>query len=277
MSYEALYRQMGISRQAYHQQRKREALRQVQEQSIIAEVRRQRHRQPNLGGRKLLWQLRSFLVSSGIAIGRDRFFRLLDEHALLVKRRRSGVRTTQSKHGFAVAGNLLKQTRLSQPNQAWVSDITYIRTLEGFSYVALITDAYSRAIVGYDVSASLAIEGSLQALSRAIGSQRSIDGLLHHSDRGVQYCSTDYRQMLSDHQIGVSMAAVGNPYENAIAERVNGTLKNELCLARTFRTRADATCAVDEAISIYNNERPHLSLNYQTPSQVHSQLGCQRT
>jgi putative transposase len=238
-------------------------------------VRRLRQRQPRLGARKLLWLLQPLLASLGVRLGRDRLFAVLREHGLLIAPRRSGARTTQSKHGFAVAENVLKQTSLSRPNQAWVSDITYIRTLEGFCYVALITDAYSRAIVGFDVSASLSIEGSLRALTRAIGSQPTVDGLLHHSDRGVQYCSTDYRQLLAEHQITVSMAAVGDPYENAIAERVNGTLKHELALAATFRTRDDAARAVREAVEIYNHERPHLSLNYQTPSAVHGLLGCQ--
>lgn len=218
--------------------------------------------------------MRPFLLATGITIGRDRLFRLLGDHNLLIEPRRSQVRTTQSKHGFAIAENLLKQTSLSRPNQAWVSDITYIRTLEGFSYLALITDAYSRAIVGYDVSASLCIDGSLRSLSRALGRHPVITGLLHHSDRGVQYCSTDYRQMLDDHGIIVSMSAAGDPYENAIAERVNGILKHDLTLAMTFRTRDDAARAVDEAIAIYNHERPHLSLNYMTPGSVHAQSSC---
>jgi len=206
-------------------------------------------------------------------MGRNQLFDLLRAHGLLIKQRRSGVRTTCSSHGFAVAENLLKRTALSGPGQAWVSDITYIRTLEGFSYAALITDAYSRAIVGVDLSASLSIEGSLRALRRAIGQQKNLDRLLHHSDRGVQYCSTDYRKLLAKHHIGVSMAAVGDPYENAIAERVNGILKQEFSMGQTFGTRLDAARALREAVTIYNHERPHLSLGYRTPSDVHSSVG----
>lgn len=154
----------------------------------------------------------------------------------------------------------------------FVSDITYLATLEGFSYLALITDAYSRKIVGYDLSSSLSIEGSLRALKMALSQSSKLDGLIHHSDRGVQYCAYAYTDQLHDCGARISMAETGNPYENAQAERVNGILKQEYGLDAVFVSRYVVERGVHEAVRLYNEKRPHLALNYRKPSQVHAEL-----
>lgn len=161
---------------------------------------------------------------------------------------------------------------ITRPNQVWVSDITYIRTLNGFVYLFLITDLYSRKIVGWSLSRSLSIEGGLKALQMALRSRKDKSlSLIHHSDRGVQYCSKEYVKMLQDANIGISMTEENHCYENAVAERVNGILKNEFYLDATFNNFKQALSAVISGIMIYNEKRPHWSLNLQTPSQVHSQ------
>ena len=148
-----------------------------------------------------------------------------------------------------------------------VSDITYISTEEGYMYLALITEMYSRMIIGYDVSESLSIEGSLRALRQAIKKISQTEGMIHHSDRGIQYCSNDYTKLLKIRRIKISMAEKGNPYENAVAERVNGILKIEFLLDQRFRTKAEARRFVREAIKIYNEERPHMSIGYEIPAE----------
>jgi transposase InsO family protein len=163
---------------------------------------------------------------------------------------------------------------LNKADQLWVSDITYLRTWGGFSYLSLITDAYSRKIVGYHLSQSLSVKGCLIALSKALASrQHKEQGLIHHSDRGIQYCCDAYVNCLKENNIAISMTQNGSPYENALAERVNGILKKELGLNRTFRSYHDAIGPVHRAVDIYNRLRPHMSLDYMTPSQAHKAAG----
>src|SRR6185295_12626258 len=203
-------------------------------------------------------------------IGRDRFFAGLRENDLLVKPKRMYVHTTQSNHGFWVHENLTEHMVVDRPNKLWVSDITYLRTLEGFCYLALVTDAYSRKIVGYDVSDSLELEGCRRALTNAIQTASNLDQLTHHSDRGFQYCSNQYTDLLRSNNIKISMAAKGNCYENALAERVNGILKNEFNLDHTFKTKGQAIRAVHESIYLYNKYRPHWAIKLRTPEQCHA-------
>lgn len=210
------------------------------------------------------------MLKEGIRIGRDRFFGILRENGLLLKAKKKFVRTTDSLHNFRVYDNLLKETPIDKAKQAMAADITYIRTDEGFLYLSLLTDLYSRKIIGYDLSDSLSIEGSLRTLKMAIRAIGKTKGVIHHSDRGIQYCSNEYIRILKKNKMNVSMAEKGNPYENAIAERVNGILKIEYLLEETFRTRNEAQKAVKEAVWLYNNLRPHLSLGYLTPEMVHS-------
>jgi len=210
------------------------------------------------------------MTANRIRIGRNRLFEIVRGAGLLIRVKRQGVRTTQSSHGFAVTPNRVQRMQITRANQVWVSDITYVRTREGFVYVSLISDAYSRKIIGSDVSQSLSIEGSLRALQQAMRSQPDVRGVIHHSDRGVQYASGVYRQMLSSRGMVSSMASVGNPYENAIAERINGILKGEFGFNLTFATVAAVRQSLAEAVTLYNTRRLHQSLGYQRPADVHA-------
>lgn len=202
-------------------------------------------------------------------MGRDKFFEIMRENGLLITPKRSYVRTTDSFHHFRIYTNLIKEKVIDRPHMVMASDITYIRTLHGFMYLALITDLGSRKIIGYDLSESLAVEGSLRALKMALKQRDRTKKMIHHSDRGIQYCCHDYIKVLKGNNVSISMAEKGNPYENAIAERVNGILKTEYMLDETFNSKSDALKAVNEAVWLYNNLRPHLSLGYLTPEEVH--------
>lgn len=222
---------------------------------------------PMTGGRKL----RKMLADEGIQIGRDRLFRLLRNNQLLLRRRRKHVKTTDAYHRFRVYPNRIKDLSVQRPNQVFVSDITYLRTGDDFCYLALVTDLFSRKIVGYDVSRSLAVEGAQRALMMALEKVTEPDKLIHHSDRGIQYCCYAYVDMLNTNGIKISMTEANHCYENAVAERVNGILKSEFMLGKTLYSFKVAKELVKEAITIYNHERLHLSLNYQTPESTYKQ------
>lgn len=200
-----------------------------------------------------------------IRMGRDKFFSFMKAQDLLVQRKRRYARTTDSNHLFRIHQNLIQDLRITQPNQVWVSDITYLRTRNGFAYLALITDLHSRKIVGADVSHSLGVEGCMRALKMALKQRKNAINTIHHSDRGIQYCCKPYVAMLKQNNCAISMAEKGNCYQNAVAERVNGILKTELGLEHLFENLEQAAIATEQAIKLYNNLRPHLSLNYQTP------------
>lgn len=200
--------------------------------------------------------------------GRDVFFKLLRENGLLVNRRRRSSRTTDSKHSFNRKQNMLQQMLVTRSSQVVVSDITYIRTSAGYVYLSLVSDYYSRKIIGYDVSTSLDAEGALGAMKMAIASARLKAGTLHHSDCGVQYCCSLYQDILYCYKIVPSMTEKNHCYENAVAERINGILKYEYGLCSCFRNLRQVRAAVKEAIALYNNERPHSSLQYKTPAEV---------
>jgi transposase InsO family protein len=269
-SYESLYAIAGLSRQGYYQCQARQGRRAADAVKVLEEVRRIRRDLPYTGGRKLWKDLMGWFAAQGMKIGRNRLFAILRESGELIQKKRSYVRTTNSAHGFAIATNHMRGIRIDRANQAWVSDITYVRTRQGFVYVSLITDVYSRKIIGSDVSHSLSIEGSLRALQRAIGPCRDLSGVIHHSDRGVQYCSRVYRQRLASRGMVSSMASSGNPYENAIAERVNGIMKQEFGFDGTFATLAAVQRALGEAVDLYNTRRLHQSLGYNVPAEVHA-------
>lgn len=210
------------------------------------------------------------MKQAGIKMGRDKFFELLAKHVLLVKRRRKYVSTTDSYHRFRVYKNLLKGAPVTRAHQGWVSDITYIRTGKDFVYLFLITDAFSRKIVGWNLSGSLKIGGAISALKMAIRQCPKTKEVVHHSDRGIQYCSKDYVKVLRKAKMEISMTEENHCYENATAERVNGILKQEYGLDDTFTSESQAAKAVREAVWFYNMERPHWSLNLATPQQVHT-------
>lgn len=230
---------------------------------------RQRH--PRLGGRKLHHELKAAMAALDIRRGRDAFFDLLRDRDLLVPAQRSRRRTTRS--GWWRCPNLLADLTLVRVHQAWVGDITYLTTQQGFVYLALLTDPFSRFIVGADLSSSLAAAGCLRALNQAIAhaAGHNLKGLIHHSDHGVQYTAWPYCDRL--HSVGIrsSMGHVGNCYENALAERVIGILKCEYGLDALFVDVTQARQAVREAIWLYNYDRPHLSLGFRKPADIHFQ------
>ena len=233
-------------------------------------VHKIRQQLPRVGGKKLFKIIKPDLDEIGIKLGRDRFFDYLRSTDQLIRPRRRYVVTTQSSHRFRVYKNLLEDSKLTGSHQAWVSDITYLRTLNGFCYLSLVTDAWSRKIVGYDVSDSMELSGCLTALDMAINQLPTKHRLLHHSDRGIQYCSKVYTSRLQKNKILISMADKGNCYQNAIAERVNGILKSEFYLDCKFKDVNQARTTAKQAIKLYNNLRPHLNLNFKTPQFMHT-------
>jgi putative transposase len=262
----------GMSRQNFYKGRKQRQRREVDADLIEELVKAERAIQPRLGGKKLHYMLTPKLLEAGVQIGRDRFFAVLGERGLLLERLPKAPRTTNSRHSLPVFVNQLADLKVTGFNQAWVSDITYIRTDEGFLYLSLITDDWSRKIVGYHAGDTLETEGCLIALEKAV--KELVEGMfpLHHSDRGCQYCSHLYTGTLREYGLGISMTEENHCYENAKAERVNGILKQEYGLGITFRTKQQAIASVDQAVMLYNTRRPHLALNYKTPEEAHKEL-----
>ena len=219
--------------------------------------------------RKLKKSLNDEFIKANLKVGRDTLFNVLRKNNMLTLRKKSSAKTTNSLHRFYKYKNIIKDVEITRPNQVWVSDITYIRTIKGFCYLALITDMHSRKIVGYDLSDSLELKGCVRALNKAIYQAKDIKQLIHHSDRGIQYCSNQYTQILKRKKIDISMTEENHCYENAMAERVNGILKDEFYLDQTFDNVAHAKRAAKNAINLYNEIRLHLSLDYKTPNMVY--------
>jgi putative transposase len=263
---------MGLSRQAYYQGQQRHSQREGQAQAVEQLVRDQRVRQPRMGTRKLHHLLRQPLAQAGISLGRDAMFDVLRNAGMLVPLRRAYHKTTDSHHRFRRHPNLLKvgahQVCATGSEQVWVADITYLPTADKFVYLSLVTDAYSRKIVGWHVHDSLQTEPVAQAVKMALRARQSRQALVHHSDRGIQYCSTYYQDLHRRHGLRCSMTDGYDCYQNALAERVNGILKGELLLQRPANLE-QARRMVCESVQIYNSERPHLSLKMQTPDAVH--------
>jgi putative transposase len=233
-------------------------------------VYRIRKDMPRLGGRKLLYMLRH-ISGEQMTIGRDGFYNLLRRNGLLVRKHRSRVVTTNSFHWLRKYPNLIRDLIATRPNQVWVSDITYIKTEEGFLYLFLITDLYSRRIMGWKLSENMGSENAVQALQQAIENANGlVRGTIHHSDRGLQYCSGDYVKILQNNQMKISMTENGDPYENAVAERVNGILKDEWLYELQLKNKRHTLEIMNQIIALYNENRPHLSLNYQTPDMVYN-------
>ena len=225
---------------------------------------------PRTGTRKLHDVMTYSLNNRGIFIGRDRLFKLLKEAQMLVPRRKMYFFTTNSKHRFYKYPNIAKDLILTKPEQLWVSDITYIKSREGNLYLSLITDAFSRKIMGYHLADHLKATGPIEALKMALKNRIYPNRkLMHHSDKGIQYCSDNYIKILTDNNIDISMTSKYDPYENAKAERVNGTIKNEFELDKPLPNIAYANREINKTIKIYNNLRPHLSCAMNTPEQVH--------
>lgn len=261
----------GLHRDAYYKYKKRHAARLAVEKQVIDLVKHERIEQPRVGTRKLLMTLHITFNLLGLKVGRDELYRILRKYDMLVGRKKTSCKTTDSYHHFHKYNNLIKDLEITRPNQVWVSDITYIRTYNGFCYLALITDLYSRKIVGYDISNSLELAGCLRALKTALARIKPAGDLIHHSDRGVQYCSNEYVKILNGKDIKISMTEENHCYENAIAERVNGILKDEFYLDQSFAGLKEAKRAAKNAINIYNTKRLHLSLEYKTPQNVYDE------
>jgi putative transposase len=226
---------------------------------------------PRLGVRKLYHLLKEEFSSESIRIGRDRLFAIVRNAGLLVIKKKKYTRTTDSSHWLRRHPDLVKGTRVSRPEQVWVADITYLSTRQGPCYLHLVTDAYSKKIMGYQVSSDLSSANTLKALHQALKQRQYTESLIHHSDRGMQYCSSAYISVLIKNNIGISMTQDGSPYDNAIAERVNGILKDELGLDHVFDGLRQAIVQTRQAVTIYNHSRPHLSCSMLTPEQMHEQ------
>lgn len=270
VSVEALCGLFGKSRQAWYDRQERTEERLMREEVIVNRVREIRCILPRVGGIKLMILLAEELRAHRITIGRDAFFSILRKHGLLIQFKRRHAVTTQSHHHYKKWPNLVQGRQALKAEEIWVSDITYLRTQSGFIYLFLITDAFSRKIVGYHLSQSLKATGCLTALNKAIRERMYADRkLIHHSDRGIQYCCDAYVELLQKNKIRISMTQTGSPYDNAIAERVNGILKLEFGLYRIFDSYLAAVEPVCRAISAYNTVRPHFSCNLQSPQRTH--------
>ena len=256
---------LGYSSQAYYQYNYQTEKRTFRHEEFIQHVIAHRRIQPRIGTRKLFELIQPDM-------GRDAFFELLRDNGLLVRRKRYRVRTTFSSHRFRKYPDLRRDLVPERPNQLWVSDITYLRIKDDFAYLSLVTDAYSRKIIGFGVSHDLSTDNCLIALKMALSTRLTDQPLIHHSDRGTQYCSKAYTELLNKKNIAISMTQSGNPRDNAIAERVNGILKMEF-LDRKFDNINIAYKAVKEAINTYNYHRPHSSLDMLTPNKAHQTTG----
>lgn len=238
----------------------------------MALVQAERKVLSRLGTRKLYHRISPLLAQAGIRFGRDKLFMLLGEKDLLIKPRRRYVTTTDSKHFLRMHPNLIKELTVSRPEQVWVSDITYIRTDEGFCYLNMVTDAFSRKIMGYAIARSMDADSMRVAYEMALKNRSYPDlPLIHHSDRGLQYCSGAYVSLSRENNVSVSMTENGDPYENALAERMNRTMKEEFGLGSRLRDFQQAAQLIAEGIELYNSRRPHLALGMKTPAQVHQE------
>lgn len=263
----------GKSRQAYYQRINYNYKEEIKEEILLQLIERERKLMPRLGGRKLMVLLNPRLPPE-LKLGRDKFFDFLRKHNLLAGNKRRRVRTTYSNHWLHKYPNLIKEFTPDTPNQLWVSDITYIETKEGFVYLSLITDGYSRKIIDWSVGSTLEAIYTLRALDMALKQlPKQTSGLIHHSDRGVQYCCGDYVKKLCKYKVAISMTEDGNPRENAIAERVNGILKEEWLNQIKPISGEQAIKEIERTIQIYNCCRPHSSIDMKTPQEAHEQTG----
>ena len=259
-----------MDRQVYYRSLKRSTVRISKAQQGVTLVEEKRMMQPKIGCRKLYFMLKESLKS--LSIGRDKFFDILRANHLLIVHKRSYHVTTNSHHRFRKHKNMILDYQITKPNQVWVADITYIGNRANPSYLSLITDAYSKKIVGHHVADNLNTESSLIALRKALKNKNvNLKSLIHHSDRGLQYCSNEYQKLLGKHNIQCSMTQNSDPYENAVAERINGVLKQEFDIDKYNMETKLRRRVVDEAIQIYNEIRPHFSNHYLTPNQMHEQ------
>lgn len=261
----------GLTRQAYYQSKNRVEKDLIEQEILLDKIGDIRKDHKRLGGRKLFFKLETFMHEHNIKMGRDAFFDLLRDNKLLIKQRKRHHVTTNSNHWMKKYPNLIKDIEPLGPNHVWVSDITYWKTKGGHYYISFITDAYSRKIVGYHVADTMEAIESATALKMAIKTLKiSAEGLIHHSDRGSQYCSSMYVNMLKKEGIKISMTENGDPLENAIAERINGIIKGEYLFDYLIKTLLNAKEVLKSIVKLYNEDRPHSSIGNAVPSQVHN-------
>lgn len=259
-----------LSRQGLYKRFKATKDKEAVSSLLIDYVKNLRVEQRKLGCVKIYNAFKAEMHQLAPNIGRDKFLSIMRENRLLIKRRRKYAVTTNSFHKFRKYKNLLKDMEITAPEQLWVSDITYIRTDNGFAYLSLITDYYSKKIAGFSLYPTLSTKGPLEALKMALkGRVYKGSELMHHSDRGFQYCSDDYVKILQDNNIKISMTENSDPYENAVAERVNGILKGEFDIDQGFVNNVQADKEIKRVVEIYNNKRPHMSCMLMTPSKAH--------
>ena len=268
MSLSRCCRLFGISRQAVYQAKQRAEFRASELAKIKPLVQTIRMQMPRLGTRKLYYLLKDDFVSRGVKIGRDALFDYLREEHMLIRPKKNYTQTTHSKHWLRKHPNLLEGRKVYRPEQVFVSDITYIKSRERTHYLSLVTDAYSRKIMGHYLSDDMSTEHVVKALKQAIAGRNYNHRLIHHSDRGLQYCSSNYQKELNKHKIKPSMTDGYDCYQNALAERINGILKDEFLLYKC-NTRKELDVLIKQSIETYNNQRPHLSLNMKTPNFIH--------
>ena len=273
-SLQSLCRLFGYSRQAFYKQQRLQLLQQAKHGLILQQIMNIRKEQPRCGTRKLLVMLQPFLINNNIFISRDGLFHLLAKNKLLIRKRKRSTHTTNSKHIFYRYPNLVKDSTPLHAHELWVADITYIPVADRFAYLHLITDAYSRKIVGFHVSDNMRVDSAVIALQKALDQKPPDAIVIHHSDRGMQYCSNEYVKLLQQHHALISMTQNGDPYENAMAERVNGILKTEL-ISESYPDLKAAMQHIARCITVYNYKRVHSSINWQIPHNVHSQTGPQ--
>lgn len=272
-----IYESLGITKQAYSQRLKREKQKELEREKVIKLVIKYRKKLPKTGTRKLYQYLQPKLEELNIKMGRDAIFHLLRNRGMLIKKTKRFFITTDSKHFYYKSPNLLTDLEITHSEQVFVSDITYIKTDEGHSYLALVTDAYSRKIMGWSLENNMKVSMVKDALEMAhkncVFNHKNI---IHHSDRGIQYCCPDYSQFAENKGFILSTTQQYDPYENAIAERINGILKYEFGLKNTIKSVEIAQKMVSEAVKLYNNERMHWSLDFKKPQDVHLQYNKQK-
>ena len=258
------------TRPAYYSKIESDRTEKFQEELVLNLVIEIRKILPEIGVRKLYYILKPDFNGLNFKLGRDKLFSILRNNSLLLYKKRKFVRTTNSNHWYFKYKNLIKNLVINKANQVIVSDITYLRVDDHFMYLSLITDYFSRKIIGYCLHENLSAEGPIKALKMALRTIKNRKGTIHHSDRGIQYACTDYTKILNKNKIQISMTEENHVYENALAERVNGILKTEFYLNQTFKSEKQAIYAVKEAVEKYNTIRPHFSIGLLTPEQKYA-------
>lgn len=267
----------GVTRQAYYKKQTRKVKLILHHEIVIQMVEKQRElpQWKKMGTEKLYLRLKPEFEKLHIKMGRISLHRLVKEYGLLVRQKRKRAITTDSYHRFTKHPNLIQGLELLSAGVVWVSDITYLSLTDRFAYLFLITDAYSHKIIGYTLSLTLAAKGAIDAFNMAMAQYNYVKYkiLIHHSDRGIQYACDPYVQLLEKHRVKISMSAKASPYQNPIAERINGILKNEMGLDRQFDNFEQATEEVIRTIEMYNNQRSHRSIDMLTPAVAHTMTG----